>query len=242
MIIKRSSSQVSTPGSLEYFTGNVHVYQLIDAKPPSRVNVAIVSFEPGARTNWHTHPLGQVLVITSGRGLVQRWGGVIEEVRQGDVVWIEPNEKHWHGAAPDSPMAHIAITESLDGKAVEWMERVTDEQYSQYKPRQPPQQQQSPYADIAPALAYYTDHVLYGDVWRRPGLSPRDRSLITVAALTALYRVNELPFHIRRAIENGVSKDEIIELITHLAFYSGWPTANTALTIARKVFEELGLR
>lgn len=98
----------------------------------------------------------------------------------------------------------------------------------------------NPYADIAPALGEYTEKVLFGDVWKRPGLAPRDRSLVTVAALVALYRTNELPFHLKRAIENGVSKDELIETITHLAFYSGWPTANTALTIARKVFAEIG--
>ena len=96
------------------------------------------------------------------------------------------------------------------------------------------------FGDIAPALAGYTDDVLFGDVWQRPGLSPRDRSMITVASLVALYRVNELPFHIKRAIENGVTRDELIELVTHLAFYSGWPTANTTLPIARKVFEEMG--
>ena len=96
----------------------------------------------------------------------------------------------------------------------------------------------SPYADIAPALGEYTDKVLFGDVWKRPGLSPRDRSLITVASLVALYRTNELPFHLRRALENGVTKDELIELVTHLAFYAGWPAANTAVTIARTVFGE----
>jgi 4-carboxymuconolactone decarboxylase len=95
----------------------------------------------------------------------------------------------------------------------------------------------NPYADIAPALGNYTDNVLFGDLWKRPGLSPRDRSLITVAALVALYRTNELPFHLNKALENGVTKDELIELITHLAFYSGWPTANTAIAIAKKVFE-----
>jgi 4-carboxymuconolactone decarboxylase len=98
----------------------------------------------------------------------------------------------------------------------------------------------NPYADIAPALGEYTDTVLFGDVWKRPGLSPRDRSLVTVASLVALYRTNELPFHLKRALENGVTKDELIELITHLAFYSGWPTANSAVAIARKVFAEAG--
>ncbi len=100
------------------------------------------------------------------------------------------------------------------------------------------EQAQGPYADIAPALDEYTGKVLFGDVWKRRGLSPRDRSLITVATLVALYRTNELPFHLAKALENGVTKDELIELITHLAFYSGWPTANTAVAIARKVFAE----
>ncbi len=99
----------------------------------------------------------------------------------------------------------------------------------------------NPFADIAPALARYTDDVLFGDVWERPGLSKRDRSLITVATLVALYRVNELPFHLKRALENGVSRNELVEAITHLAFYSGWPTASSALPIARRVFEETGV-
>jgi 4-carboxymuconolactone decarboxylase len=99
----------------------------------------------------------------------------------------------------------------------------------------------NPFADIAPALAEYTDNVLFGDVWRRPGLSPRDRSLVTVACLVALYRINELPFHLKRALENGVTREELIEAITHLAFYAGWPTASSALTIARRVFEEAGV-
>jgi len=97
----------------------------------------------------------------------------------------------------------------------------------------------NPYADIAPALGDYTDNVLFGDLWKRPGLSPRDRSLVTVATLVALYRTNELPFHLKKALENGVTKEELIEIITHLAFYSGWPTANTAITITRKLFEEV---
>ncbi len=104
-----------------------------------------------------------------------------------------------------------------------------------------PTARRSPYSDIAPALGDYTDNVLFGDVWERPGLSKRDRSLITVATLVALYRTNELPHHLKRALDNGVSRDELIELITHLAFYAGWPTANTAVSIARRVFEENGV-
>ncbi len=99
----------------------------------------------------------------------------------------------------------------------------------------------NPFADIAPALADYTDKVLFGDVWKRPGLSPRDRSLVTVASLVALYRINELPFHLKRALENGLSREELIEVITHLAFYAGWPTASTALPIAKRVFDEAGV-
>jgi 4-carboxymuconolactone decarboxylase len=99
----------------------------------------------------------------------------------------------------------------------------------------------NPYAHIAPALGEYTENILFGDVWKRPGLSPRDRSLITVATLVALYRTNELPFHLKKALDNGISKEELIEVITHLAFYAGWPTANTAITIAQRVFEEKGI-
>ena len=106
---------------------------------------------------------------------------------------------------------------------------------------QPPTAARASFGDLAPALATYTDEVLFGDVWERPGLSPRDRSLVTITCLIALYRINELPFHLKRALDNGVTRDEIIETITHLAFYSGWPTANTALPIARRVFEEAGV-
>ena len=101
------------------------------------------------------------------------------------------------------------------------------------------EKRRNPFADIAPALGEYTDEVLFGDVWKRPGLSPRERSLVTVASLVSLYRTNELPFHLKRALENGVTKDELIEVITHLAFYSGWPTASSAIAIARKAFEEV---
>ena len=129
MEIKRSGSQPSGKGPKEYFTGTVRIYPLINAPDPARVAGASVTFEPGARTAWHTHPLGQTLIVTFGGGLAQREGGPIEEIRPGDVVWFEPGEKHWHGASPTTAMTHIAIAEMLDGKAVEWMEKVTDEQY-----------------------------------------------------------------------------------------------------------------
>lgn len=128
MNITRSGSQPSAPGPADYFTGRVR----IDApfKGAGGLSAATVTFEPGARTAWHTHPLGQTLLITSGLGRVQREGGVIEEVRPGDLVFFEPQERHWHGAAPECAMSHIAVAETKDGKAVEWLEQVTDAQYA----------------------------------------------------------------------------------------------------------------
>jgi quercetin dioxygenase-like cupin family protein len=129
MEIRRSDSQTSTNGPADWFTGKVRIKTLVEAPEPARVRGASVTFEPGARTAWHTHPLGQTLIVISGLGWAQREGGHIEEIRPGDVVWFAPNEKHWHGATTTSAITHIAIQEALDGKAVEWMEHVTDEQY-----------------------------------------------------------------------------------------------------------------
>jgi len=131
MDIKRSGSQPSGKGPADYFTGTVRIDPLIQADAPARIFAVSVTFEPGARTAWHTHPLGQTLIVTAGCGLVQRWGGPIEPVRPGDVVWFPPGEKHWHGATPTTAMTHIAIVEHLDGKSADWKEKVTDEQYQQ---------------------------------------------------------------------------------------------------------------
>jgi quercetin dioxygenase-like cupin family protein len=130
MDIKRNGSQPSRKGPAEYFTGTVRVDPLFQPNDPARTLGAYVTFEPGARTAWHAHGLGQTLVVTSGCGRVQRWDGPIEEIRPGDVVWIEPGEKHWHGAAPTTAMTHIAIVEQLEGERTDWMEKVSDEQYS----------------------------------------------------------------------------------------------------------------
>ena len=130
MDIKRCGSRPSGKGPPEYFTGTVRVDPLFETADPARARGASVTFEPGARTAWHTHPLGQTLLVTSGVGLVQRWAGLVEEIRPGDVVWFEPGEKHWHGAGPAVAMTHIAIQEALDGKVVDWMEQVSDDQYS----------------------------------------------------------------------------------------------------------------
>jgi quercetin dioxygenase-like cupin family protein len=129
MDIKRNGSQTSVQGPAEWFTGTVRIDPLFEAQEPARTGGAYVTFEPGARTAWHTHPLGQTLIVTSGCGRVQRWGGPIEEIRPGDVVSILPGEKHWHGATPTTAMTHIAIQEYLDGSAADWMEHVSDEQY-----------------------------------------------------------------------------------------------------------------
>jgi quercetin dioxygenase-like cupin family protein len=129
MDIKRSGSQPSGKGPSDYFTGAVRVDPLFEAPEPARVRGALVTFEPRARTAWHTHPLGQTLIVTSGAGRVQRWGGPIEEIRPGDVVWFAPGEKHWHGASPATAMSHIAIQEALNSSPVDWMEQVSDQQY-----------------------------------------------------------------------------------------------------------------
>jgi quercetin dioxygenase-like cupin family protein len=129
MDIRRAGSQPSGKASAEYFTGSVRIDPLFSPPDPARVAMALVTFEPGARTAWHTHPLGQTLVVTAGCGRVQRLGGPVEEIRPGDVVWFPPGEKHWHGATPTTAMSHIAIHERHDGSAVTWMEHVTDADY-----------------------------------------------------------------------------------------------------------------
>ena len=244
--ITRSGSQPFRQGSVENFTGSVRVDPLFQATAPARASGSLVTFESGARTAWHTHPLGQILIVTAGIGRVQRWGDRVEEIRQGDVVWIPPGQKHWHGAAPASSMTHIAIVEQLDGKTVDWMEKVSDAQYGRpvdapgassdagAKPRP----SQGSIGDFAPKLAELTDDVLYGDVWERPQLSKRDRSLVTVSALIALNRPEQLRSHLIRARENGVTQEELIETITHLAFYCGWPNAVNAINVAKEVFDK----
>lgn len=129
MKVTRVGSQPSAKGPAEWFTGTVRIDQPFQAPDPARVAGAVVTFEPGARTAWHTHPLGQTLIVTAGFGWAQRDGGTVEEIRRGDVVWFEPGEKHWHGATPGTAVTHIAIQEKLDGRAVDWLEKVSDQQY-----------------------------------------------------------------------------------------------------------------
>jgi 4-carboxymuconolactone decarboxylase len=235
----------------EHFTGVARVYPMFDAPAAAgaRPSGGIASFDTGARTAWHTHPRGQTLIVTAGVGRVQRWGGPAEEIRPGDVVWIPPGVKHWHGAAPTTSMTHVALTEALDGKGVEWMEHVTDVQYGAPAGAATapaaggpagaqPSAAQRAMGDIAPHLAELTDRVLFGDVWARAGLSRRDRSLATVSALIAMNRPDQLRSHLALALRNGVTREELVETITQLAFYAGWPSAVTAVGVARQVFAE----
>jgi quercetin dioxygenase-like cupin family protein len=129
MEIKRAGSQSSTKGLTDWFTGTVCIDPLFEAPQPARVRCARVTFDPAARTAWHKHPVGQTLIVTSGLGWAQQWGGPIEEIRPGDVIWFAPDEKHWHGATPTTAMTHIAIQEAHDGKSVDWLEKVSDQQY-----------------------------------------------------------------------------------------------------------------
>jgi quercetin dioxygenase-like cupin family protein len=130
MEIKRSGSQPSAKGSAEYFTGTVRIDPLFEAHGPTRASGVSVTFEPGARTAWHSHPLGQNLIVTAGCGLIQSWGRPIKKIRPGDVVWSLPGEKHWHGGTATTAMTHISIVEQLDGKSADWMEKVSDEEYA----------------------------------------------------------------------------------------------------------------
>ncbi len=249
--IIRRGSHPSRQGPAENFTGVVRVDPLFQANAPARqanapgeMSGALVTFEPGARTAWHTHPLGQVLIVTAGTGRVQGWGNPADEIRQGDVVWIPAGQKHWHGTAPNNSMAHAAIAEQLDGKSVDWMEKVSDGQYNATLRGQAvgsakqPRPSQKAIGEFDPKLAEITDDVLYGDIWERPELSKRDRSLVTVAALIALNRPDQLRSHLIRARENGVTQQEVVETITHLAFYAGWPNAVSAIAVAKDVFEK----
>jgi 4-carboxymuconolactone decarboxylase len=192
--ITRKESQPSTQGAADHFTGRVRIGAPFRGEAPARVYGASVTFEAGARTDWHNHTLGQTLIVMAGTGRVHRWGDPAETIRRGDVVWIPPNQKHWHGAAPDTAMTHIAMVEHLDGKSTEWMKKVSDKQYgaSASQPQgeagksKGSTRAQELFGEIAPKFTELTDEVLYADVWERPELSKRDRSLITVAAVVAM--------------------------------------------------------
>lgn len=242
LVISRAGSRAVRPAPAENFTGAVQVEMLFDAVDPSHASGGSVTFAPGARTAWHVHPRGQVLVITAGTGRVQRWGDAIHQVQAGDVVRIPAGQKHWHGAAPAAAVTHLAISEHREGVTVQWLEPVSDDQYrgpvaaalaspaSGGRPSGALQQK------VAPGMAALTDDVLYGDVWRRPDLTPRDRSLVTVTALIALGTTGPLAGHLTRALDNGVTPAEASGLLAHLAIYCGWPNAVAALEVYDQVY------
>ena len=214
--VTRSGSQPSAKDPGEHFTGSASIDPLFNENPPAHTSGGRVTFEAGARTAWHSHPLGQTLIVTAGTGWVQQWGSQVGEMRQGDVVWIPPGVKHWHGATTSASITHIAIQESLHGKTVEWMEKVSDDEYRNSQSTsggvtgmtKEPSAAQKLIGDFDPKLAELTDNVLFRDVWERPELSKRERSLITVAALIALNRPDQLRSHLQRARANGVTKDK----------------------------------
>jgi 4-carboxymuconolactone decarboxylase len=262
LVVSRAGSRPVRTAPTQNFTGSVQVEMLFEAVDPSHASGGTVTFEPGARTAWHSHPRGQILVITAGTGRVQRWGDPVEEVRAGDVVRIPAGEKHWHGASAQAPMTHIAISEHRDGTVVQWMEQVSDEQYTATpstsggraptsalpqtasasqsssaaaapgagRPSGPVQQR------VAPGMAALTDDVLYGDVWRRADLSPRDRGLVTITALIAVGKTTPLAGHLGRALDNGLRPIEASGLLAHLAIYCGWPSAVAALEAYDQVY------
>jgi 4-carboxymuconolactone decarboxylase len=260
-VITRGGTRAVRPGPAENFTGGVQVEMLFEAVDPAHASGGSVTFEPGARTAWHSHPRGQILIVTAGIGRVRLWGGPIEEIRAGDVVRIPPGQKHWHGASPQASMTHLAITEHRDGTVVQWMEKVSDEQYDQGPPNReggapapaqaagPPDPQPggstpqraataapAQQERIAPGLATLTNDVLFGDVWKRPELSPRDRSLVTISALIATGKPAQLAGHLGRALDNGVQPSEASGLLAHLAIYCGWPSAVSALDVYEQVY------
>ena len=238
LVISRGGSRAVRTPPPDNFTGNVRVEMLFEAHDQSHASGGYVTFEPRARTAWHSHPRGQILIVTAGAGRVQQWGGPIEEIRAGDVVRIPAGQKHWHGASPHSAMTHLAVSEHRDGTTVEWMEKVSDDQYDaavsvkegDARPSGPRQQA------LAPGLAILTDDVLFGDVWRRPALSPRDRSLVTISVLIATGKTAQLAGHLGRGLDNGIQPKEASGLLPHLAIYSGWPNAVSALDVYEQVY------
>ena len=247
LVISRGGSRAIERGRDANFTGDARIEALYGAVDPSHTSGGFVTFAPGARTAWHSHPGGQILIVTAGTGRVQLWGQPIEEISTGDVVRIPAGVKHWHGASPRASMTHLGITEQRDGVAVQWMEKVSDEQYNgalanapQPPPANPPQAAGRPSGELqqrlAPGLATLTDDVLYGDVWTRPELSPRDRSLVTVSVLIATGKTAQLGGHLGRALTNGVKPSEASALLAHLAIYCGWPTVVSALEVYEQVY------
>lgn len=243
-VTKATTSSIDR-ATASHFTGNVGVERVLSSELSAQVSAGLVTFDAGARTHWHSHPSEQTLIVTSGIGRIQAWGGLILEIRQGEIIRIPANTKHWHGAGPTTAMSHLAIAQMVDGKAVQWMEPVDDSQYNPghqvsltVETPSGPSRAQQLVGSVAPKLAELTDTVLFGDVWARPQLERRDRSLITISALIAMNRPDQLRAHLALGRQNGLTEEELSETITHLAFYAGWPSAMTAAGVAKEVFKK----
>jgi 4-carboxymuconolactone decarboxylase len=207
-VITRSGSQAPGKGPTEYFTGDVRVQPLFAAEEAAPYGGAYVTFQPGARSAWHTHPAGQRLIVTEGVGRTQQWGGPAEEIRAGDVVWCPPGVKHWHGASPTSAMTHIALTGVRDGQNVEWLEKVSDEQYG--------------------AGAEYQDH----------GLTARQQAMATIAAFTAGGDLPRLEKALHRGLDAGLTVNEIKEILIQMYAYAGFPRSLNAITTFMAVLKD----
>jgi 4-carboxymuconolactone decarboxylase len=248
--VARRGAQPPNPVASSNFTGVVRVESLFDSVASSRAYGASVAFDAGARTSWHTHANGQMLIVTAGIGRVQQWGAAAEEIRPGDVVRIPSNVKHWHGAAPATAMTHIAIVEG----GTTWMEPVTDTQYRAQvrivrssspirdSTRQTATGSAQPAASanqqerLAPVMADYTTRVLFGDVYDRPELSARDRGLVTISVLIATGKPDQLQVHLGRALGSGVTPIEASGVLSTMAIYAGWPSAVVALAVYDRVY------
>jgi len=221
MTTTQSSSQDSYKGPTEYFTGNVRVDPLFSENNSQPYSGANVTFQPGARTAWHSHPTGQRLIITEGVGWVQEWGKPIEEVREGDVVWFPPGVKHWHGATPTKGMTHMALTGVFDGKNAEWLEKVTDEQYGVENEKQKVEKQKS---------KKLKDEAL--------ALDARQQNIITIAAFTANGDLSQLKPELNEGLDAGLTVNEIKEVLVQMYAYAGFPRSLNGINTLMEVIEE----
>jgi quercetin dioxygenase-like cupin family protein len=219
MTITRSGSQPSSKGSSEYFTGNVRIEPLFSENESAPYSGAYVTFQPGARTAWHTHPTGQRLVITEGVGWVQVWGDPIEEVREGDVVWFPPGVKHWHGASPSKAMTHMALTGVLNGKNAEWMEKVSDKQYGVKKMK----------------IEKLKDKKQKD---KDQGLNDKQENIVTIAAFTANGDMPQLTEALNKGLDAGLTVNEIKEVLVQMYAYAGFPRSLNGLNTLMAVLEE----
>jgi len=222
LTITRSGTQAAYKGPAEYFTGNVRVEPLFSENESAPYSGAYVTFQPGARTAWHSHPTGQRLVITEGIGWVQEWGGPIQEVRAGDVVWFAPGVKHWHGATPTDVMTHMALTGVLDGKNADWMEKVSDEQYGMYEEKVKKENQKK-------------EKLKKEEI---QSLNLEQQQIVTIAAFTASGDLSELEKALNKGLDAGLTINEIKEILVQMYAYSGFPRSLNGINTFMSVIDE----